>query len=542
MAKVWQINNQKIILTSEELLEQLLLNRGLKTKNQREKFLNPKLEEFESDLNLAGITTAKKRILEAIKKQELIIIYGDYDADGLCGAAILYHGLTSLGGKVLPYIPHRDEEGYGLSSEGLKFAKEQGASLIVTVDNGIVALKQAKEAKKLGFDLIITDHHVPLDKKPECLAIVHATNLCGAAVAWCLIRKIIPEKRSEELLDLVALATICDLISLTGVNRSLVKLGLKKLNSTKRPGLLALIKQSSLQLGGIDAYQVGHILGPRLNAKGRLEHAMDGLRLLCTKDLNKAFNLARMLGEANDQRKQLVTEAVLKAREIIEVKGKKIIIIDSEKWIPGIVGLVAGRLKEEYDLPAIVISRGEVFSKGSARSINGINIIETIRQFSGILVDVGGHPQAAGFTIETSKIEIFKEKLEKALEKVEILEDNNLEIEAILDPKKIAKNWVNKISDFEPFGVGNQKPILASFNTKITDIRTVGAEQHLKFRVIDPELGRRTDGIEAIAFGFGSWKNLLQEGQLINLAYYLEIDKFNGDEKLQLKIIDIQLP
>ncbi|MDO8570460.1 MAG: single-stranded-DNA-specific exonuclease RecJ, partial [Candidatus Daviesbacteria bacterium] len=451
MSKKWKIANEKIIESALELEKQLLVNRGIKTEKQKKEFFNPKMEDYEKDFNLSGIAIAKKRILKAIKNQELIIVYGDYDADGICGTAVLYLGLSSLGATVLPYIPHREKEGYGLSEEGLDDAKAQGASLVITVDNGIVAIKQAKYAKKIGLDLIITDHHLPLDKKPDALAIVHSTKMCGTAAGWCLVKKLVTWDLAQELLDLVALATIADMVPLLGVNRVLVKAGLKQMNQTKKVGLLALIKDAGLNLGSIGTYEVGYIIGPRLNAKGRLEHALDALRLLCTKDLEKAKKLAKILSDTNDKKKQLVEDAILEAREMIKISylgsgmQKKILVLHSKNWIPGIVGLVAGRIAEEYNLPTIAISLGEIESKGSARSIKGVNIVETIRMCSEFLIDVGGHPQAAGFTLETTKIETFKQKLEKTINNIDFEKDGYLEIEAVLNCRQISKKWITEI-------------------------------------------------------------------------------------------------
>ncbi|KKS68926.1 MAG: Single-stranded-DNA-specific exonuclease RecJ [Candidatus Daviesbacteria bacterium GW2011_GWA2_42_7] len=495
MPKAWKVSPHY----SDNLVEQFLYNRSIKTKAGKDKFLNPNLEDYKKDLEIPGIEKAKKRILQAVENKELVIVYGDYDADGVCGAAVLYLGLTSLGAKVLPYIPHREKEGYGLSEEGLKSVKEKGASLVITVDNGIVANKEAEFAQGLGLDLIITDHHTLSDKKPKALAIVHSTGMS------------------------------------LGVNRALVKIGLEKLNKTKRIGLLALIDQSGLQRGAITAYNVGHVLGPRINAMGRLEHAMDSLRILCTKDKEKAEKLAGVLAETNDQKKKLAMDAVLQAKEMINedisFQGKKILVLHSESWISGIVGLVAGRICDEYRKPTIIISSAEGQGKGSARSGNGFNVVEAIRQCSDILVDVGGHPRAAGFTIATENITLFRERLEKIAEMVEAEEDV-LQVEAVVKTENINKRMVKDLDLFEPTGVSNPQPVLASLEVKISDIKTVGQGQHLKFTV---------DGIDAIAFSFGERVEDLKDGQKVDLAYYLELNKFNGQEKLQFKIIDIKL-
>lgn len=531
MSKTWKIAPRQ----SEDLLEQLLFNRGFKTKEEKENFLDPKLSDYEDELNLVGINVAKKRILQAIEKKELIIVYGDYDVDGVCGAAVLYYGLTLLGAKVLPYIPHREKEGYGLSELGLQNAKDKGATLVITVDHGIVALEQAKFAKSLGLDLIITDHHVPLENKPEALAIVHSTKICGAAVGWCLIRSLLSKEDSLDLLDLVAMATVADMVPLIGINRSLVKSGLEVLKHTRKLGIKALAQASKVRLSEVSTYHIGHILAPRLNAIGRLENAIDALRLLCTKDPLKASQLAQLLCETNDQKKKLTADAILEAKEIInteiKLKGQnKILVLHSHTWIPGIIGLIAGRISDEYNLPTIVISKGEVQSKGSARSANGLDIVELIRSTSDILVDVGGHPKAAGFTIETGNIDLFKSRLEKALEKAEVGSSESLEIEAEIKTKIINKKLFQDILKLEPTGVENPKPILASLQVKISELKALSEGQHLKFKA---------DGIDAIAFSFGKLKNLLQDGQLVNLAYCLELNEFNGRETLQLRILDI---
>jgi single-stranded-DNA-specific exonuclease len=526
--KNWVINPQKF----EDPIKQLLFNRGIKTEKEAEAFLDPKLENFEKDFNLAGILPAKKRIFEAVANNELIAVFGDYDADGICSLAIMYYAISAIGGKFLPYIPHREKEGYGLSKAGLDFVKEKGASLVITVDNGIVALDQANYAKKIGLDLIITDHHIPAKTLPKAKAIVHSTKFCGAGVTWCLARQLVENKISMELLDLVAIATVCDLSPLLAANRGLVKIGLEKLNRTTKVGLIALFIESRLSKGSITAYHIGHIIGPRLNALGRLEHAIDSLRLLCTKDPVKARDIAKHLSDVNEKKKQLAVDAIDEAREIIkQIKVRnKIIIVSSDKWIPGIMGLVAGRLVEEYGLPAIAISITDGFARGSARSTNNINIVEAIRKCSDLLIDVGGHPKAAGFSIEKKNIETFKTRMGEIMKDVKIPEQEDIRIEFLLNSKKIDKKLIAKLEQFEPTGVDNPKPILASKQMVISDLRTVGEGKHLKFKA---------DNLDTIAFGMGDLAKSLKTGQLINIAYHLELDAYNGFEKIQLKAIDL---
>lgn len=531
MPKSWKIAPK----VADDLVEQLLCNRGITTSEEKEKFFHPKLSDYQSDLKIPGIPKALNRIKKAIEEKELIVVFGDYDVDGICGAAILYLALTSLGAKVLPYIPHREKEGYGLSKAGLDYARDSGAKLVISVDCGIVAFEQAVYAKKTGLDLIITDHHQPLETKPEALVIVHTASMCGAAVAWCLVRQMLDEGGTLDLLDLVAIATVGDMIPLTGVNRCFVSLGLEKLKKTKRVGLLALCLQGGIKPSEISTFHLGYIIGPRLNALGRIEHALDVLRLLCTKDPAKASKLAKILCDANDQRKKLTLEAVLQAKEMVSIskvaKEEKIIIVQGESWIPGIIGLVAGRLAEEFGVASIAIAQGETFSKGSARSANGLNIVETIRACKDLLVDVGGHEGAAGFTIETNKLAEFKVKLQEVIKGKQKTLEPVLKVDAEVLVKKLSKKLVGEVAKFEPFGVGNPQPILATFGMRLGNIRTVGEGKHLKFSA---------DGIDAIAFGRGSSAPLLQNGQLADLAYNLEIDDFNGGEKVQLKVKDFK--
>lgn len=531
MAKVWKIKEK----LSEDIVEQLLINRGIKTTEDREKFFNPKLEDYSKDLNIPNTEKALKRIRQAIEKQELIIVFGDYDVDGICASAVLYKGLSSLGAKVLPYIPHREKEGYGLSKLGLEFARDSGASIVVTVDNGIVAIEQAKFAKEIGLDLIITDHHLQLDKNPEAFTIVHSTKMCGGAVAWCLIKDEISNTLAKELLQFVAIATVADHMSLLGLGRAFVKEGLKVLYRTDNLGLRSLASECKLNLEAVTSYEIGHQIAPRLNAIGRLEHAIDALRLLCTKDLTKARKLATLLCETNITRQELTLKAVEEARIwITQNPNKKINILHSRDWKEGIIGLIAARVCEDCGRPAIAISVGENgIAKGSARSIPGINIVEIIRKSSDLLVDIGGHEGAAGFSIATDNIGKFIQRMESLTRDFPDEIEQSLEIEAELPVTKLSKSLVKEIDKFEPFGVDNQKPLFATYNMKISDIKIVGeGNKHLKFKA---------EGIDAIAFGFGHLKDLLTKDKLVGLCFNLEINKFRGQENLQLKIKDIIL-
>ncbi|MBI5221203.1 MAG: single-stranded-DNA-specific exonuclease RecJ [Candidatus Magasanikbacteria bacterium] len=530
MTKVWRIKER----VSEDILEQLLINRGIKSEKEKEDFFNPQIEDYLKELEIPGIEKSLKRIQKAIDEGEQIVVFGDYDVDGITASAILYKALSSMGAKVLPYIPHREKEGYGLSKLGLEFSRDSGAAVVITVDNGIVAVDQADFAKSIGLDLIITDHHTLGIKKPEAFSIVHSTKMCGAAVAWCLIRDVVKKELTQELLQFVAIATIADMMPLIGLNRALVAEGLKVLNKTDNLGLQTLFTESRIEKGNIKSFEVGHIIAPRINAIGRLEHAIDALRLLCTKDPVKAKRLAKLLQDTNTKRQDLTMLAFEQAIEMAEKSlQKKINVLYHKDWHPGIIGLIAGRVTERYTKPTLAISVREGVSKGSARSITGLNITEVLRSCSEFLVDVGGHAQAAGFSVKTDRIEVFEQKIQEVISGMEITEAGEfLDIEAEVPVSKITKALAKKLDDFEPYGLQNPRPTLATLNMKISDIRTLSNGKHLKFRA---------EGIDAIAFSMGELETFLQSGQLVNVAYNLEINKFNGNETLQLKVKDIQL-
>lgn len=539
MTKVWRIKEKK----SEDILEQLLINRGLVSEIDQKTFFNPKIDAYQKDLEIPGIEKSLKRIKKAIDSDELIVVFGDYDVDGISASAILYKGLTSIGAKVLPYIPHREKEGYGLSQLGLEFARDSGAGLVITVDNGIVAFEEAEFAKSLGFDLIITDHHTTGEKKPDAFSIVHSTKMCGAAVAWCLVRSLIKESLAQELLEFVAVATIADMMPLLEINRAFVVEGLKQLNKTKNLGFNALFNESKIEKGSIKSFEVGHIIAPRINAIGRLEHAIDALRLLCTSDPVKAKRLARLLHETNIKRQDLTAKAYDQAKILAEENlDKKIQVLYSEEWHPGIIGLISARITEQYFMPSVVISVNQEISKGSARSIDGVNITQVLRECADLLVDVGGHSGAAGFSVNTKMIEDFKQKIEDVMEKSEIeISEKSLNIEMELPFSKLNKTLVKKLEDFEPFGMENKQPLFATTNVKLSNIRTVGNGKHLKFKVQDSGQAVGIPDIDAIAFNMGELEAFVQSGQLVNLAYSIELNQFNGRETLQLKVKDIQL-
>lgn len=534
-------------LVPQELINLLLENREIKTKKEIDSFLNPKLEDLDINLlgiNKADLTKTLNRIKAAIDDKELIIIFGDYDADGITGTAILWESLNDLGAKVMPYIPNRITEGYGLSKKGIEgmMLKYPEAKIVLTVDNGIVAFEGTDFANSLGIEVIITDHHVPSEKLPNAFSIVHSTKVCGSAVGWFLSRfldeKIKGEKDLKKHLDLVTIATVADLVPLTEFSRILVKNGLPILRFTKRLGLISLFEEAALNPMDIGTYEIGHIIAPRLNAMGRLEEGMDSLRLLCTKDEKKAKLLARTIGETNRNRQQITAKTVEHAKDAASLKkSKKLLFVYHESYQPGVIGLVAGRLTEEYYLPSIVLSKGEEFSKASARSVSGLNIIEFIREASEFLVDAGGHPMAAGFTVETKKLELLEKKLEELAEKI-ISKDHlvrKLKIDCELPIDQVNLDLFEKLLVLEPFGMRNPAPVFLSKNLEIKNLKFVGKEsKHVK---IDFKFGDILIG--GILFNYDKSMDL-KVGDLVDVVYSIELNEWNGNKKIELKVKDIK--
>lgn len=521
---------------SDWLLALLAKNRKLDTRKKLKEFLSPSIDQI-LKVRLTDIDLGVQRVAEAIAKGEKIIVYSDYDADGLCATAIMWETLHDLAASVMPYVPHRIKEGYGMSISAIDEMAKQGVKLIITVDQGVTAHEQVEHAKKLGIDVVITDHHLLPKKLPQPTALVHTTDFSGAGVSWrfcaSLIKRLNPkyQEKLQQKLELAALATIADLVPIVGGARAMVKIGLERLAITQRPGLLALIKSAGVK-GKIGTYEIGHILAPRINAMGRIEHGLDSLRLLCAKNLNQANKLADLLTRTNSRRQDLTTRAISSAIAMVE-ENVLIGVVANHEWHEGVIGLVASRLVETYHRPMIAISLGQTLSKGSARSIPGFNIVEAIRSSSEFLVDGGGHPMAAGFSIKTQYIESFKQNITKYAQKniSDDLLEKRIEVECELTRRDITKQNHQIIERLAPFGVANPNPLFLTRGMTIEDVRSVGAQnQHLKLQV---------DGFGAIGFNMGQLRSELRPGYKLDLVYSLSEDNYNGKSQIQLKIKDL---
>ena len=539
-------------LKHKNIVDTLLKNRGIETLNEKKEFFNPtrpeKLSLKELGIGQTQVKKAIKRIKEAKRKKEKVIVYGDYDADGICGTAILWECLYKLGLNVLPYIPERFSEGYGLNIESIRKLKEEDPdlSLILTVDHGIVADKKVDVARELGIDIIITDHHEPHFAKasrgkkgkylyPKAYAVVHTTKISGSAVAWILSR----ELGLSSGLELAALGTISDQLLLIGPNRSIAKYGLEALRETKRPGLLSLFEEAKIEKEKIGTYEVGFIIAPRINAMGRLTHAIDSLRLLCTKDPKRGRDLADLVGRTNFERQKIVDEVVLHARRKLgeEIK-ESIIVLAHESYHEGVIGLAAAKLVERFYRPAIVFSKKKDISKASARSISGFNIIKAIRKLEGLYLEGGGHSMAAGFSIETSKIEEFTKRINK-ISKPLLTQDllsRKLKVDLEMDFNQINPELVEWINKFEPTGLGNFPPVFVTRGVKVVEVRTVGRDNtHLKLK-----LEKDNFVFDAIAFGFGNIYSKLTKEANLDIVYSIEENIWNNHTNLQLKVKDIK--
>ncbi len=534
------------------LIAQLLYNRGLTEPSQLEAFITADGRLSGDPFLLPDMHRAVARIYQALLSGETIAIYGDFDADGITATALLVQGLTTLGGRAIPYIPHRLTEGYGLKTVALESLYHQGVSLVVSVDCGITALDQVKKARRMGLDIIITDHHTPLPEIPSAVAIVDPklpgssytfSELTGVGVALKLIQAIFRsvgrKEQLDELSDLVALGTIADMAPLLGENRYLVREGLKLINATPRLGIREMIAQAGLNSGSLDAESISWVIAPRLNAAGRLAHAMTGYRLLMTDSPEEAHQLAVELEQQNAERQRLTTRVLAKAREQVLAQGISPLLIARGKDYPvGITGLAAGRLTEEFYRPAIVIKSGEQVSSGSCRSIPEFNVIAALNRCSRLLDQFGGHSQAAGFTLPTKNLARFEESLSQlaAAQLADVDLRPRLDIDAEVALPSLGGETIRAIQQLAPFGQGNPLPAFLSRGVGIADCRTMGSKgEHLRMKL--KQGGTLWDGV---AFRLGD--RLPEVSSPLDIVYNLGVDRWRGEERLRLNILDFSSP
>jgi len=539
------LKNKKTIdksFSESDLLDLLLKNRQIK-KSDYDDFFKPHFP-IDSDFktNKKELKNGIDRVNLAIKNNENILIYGDYDVDGITSTAILWQVLYQLGAKVLPFIPDREADGYGIKSKSFfdfETQKKIHFDLLITVDNGIVANLELEKIAQKNTDIIIIDHHLPTENLPKVSSIIHSTDFSGSALSWFFASQF--DKKAD--IGLAAAGTVADCLPLININRNIVIHGLKSLQKNPNHGLKKLIEVSGINQDSISAYDLGFVIGPRINAVGRLSNPTDALRLLCSQNSIQASKYAKDLDKFNKDRQDIQKENLKIAEEIISKDDNKLIFISHKDFLPGIIGLIAGRLTEKYYLPSIIISVGDEYSKGSCRSIKELNIVESLRKFNDDLVELGGHAGAAGFTIKTNNIKKFQTKItnyiNQQLKDIDLKPSITVESEMKLSAVSI-KNC-RLIGKFEPFGIDNPKPLFLFKNLRIVQKRVIGSTgDHLKLKLDDPNTDKLENiSTDAIAFKKGDLDGQFKTGDLINVIASLDLNVWNNQTSPQLMVKEI---
>jgi single-stranded-DNA-specific exonuclease len=532
------------------LLVQLLYNRGVTRPQDFPSFLASDESLLADPLLLPGMYRAIVRVNQALLRGETIGIYGDFDADGITATAALVQGLALLGGKTVPYIPHRQTEGHGLTNTVLKRLYEQGISLVITVDCGVTDAAEVKKAMKMGLDVIITDHHSPLDEIPEAIAVIDPklenstypfSQLAGVGVAFKLLQGIFRnlgiEEKIDKIMDLVAIGTIADMSPPLGENRYLIKEGLKHMNTSPRPGIRELINQTRLEAGSIDAERISWVIAPCLNAAGRLADGLTGYHLLMTESDQEAQELAVWLARKNEERQRLTTVTLVRAREQVIAQGLPPLLLTADKEYPmGIAGLVASRLTEEFYRPSVVIHTADTVCHASCRSIPEFDIIAALNKLSRFFTRYGGHAAAAGFTMPTKNLpELEQELAALANEKLREVELHpHLDIDALVTLPELGGDTYPTTQLLAPFGIGNPVPIFLSRGVEVLERRTMGNKsEHLRMKV--RQGGTVWDGV---AFRLGNHQ--AEFAAHIDIVYNLEVDNWGGKKQLRLNILDFK--
>lgn len=553
--EIYQTNEEKVEELQEKyklnrLLSILLTNREITEETEITKFLNPKRSDFYDPFGMPDMEKAVERILKAIENKEQIIIYGDYDVDGITSVTVLKSFLEERGMQVNVYIPNRLNEGYGLNKTAMEEIAKQGNKLMITVDCGITAVEEVEYAKKFGIETIITDHHEPAEELPKAIAVVDAKrkdnkyecrNLAGVGVVFKLIQALsiklgLDPKEYLKYLDIVCVGTISDIVPLTDENRVIVKLGLKLVEQTKNLGLKEILQ--SCGYSKINSTTISFGVAPRINACGRMGHQEEALNLLLSKEENEVKELTQKINEYNKTRQEIEKNIYNEAIEQIEKEGldtKNTIVVSGKGWHHGVIGIVSSKITELYFKPSILLCEEDGKCKGSGRSIPGFDLHEALMECNDTIDKFGGHAMAVGININKEKIEEFKEEFEKiAIEREvdKIIPILNLDAEIKLDD--VNKEMVDSLKELEPFGEANKMPIFAFRNLKIDSIRSLSDGKHLKLSVKDNK-----NIINAIGFNMGTLTDTYRIGDRVDIAGNLEINSFNGVDSIQINIKDI---
>jgi single-stranded-DNA-specific exonuclease len=548
------VRDLAIALTLPEIVCRLLLIRGYVGAEDAKTFLRPKLDRLHDPLQFLSMDKAVERLARAVRDEELVFIHGDYDVDGISSTTLLTRAIRGLGGKATPFIPRRIEDGYDLSDAGVDAAMAAGAKVVVTCDCGTSAVAPVARLCRAGVDVIVTDHHLPGGALPDCLSVLNPKrsgcgypdkDLAAVGVAFKLALALARALGKNEnfiwgMLDLVALATVADVAPLRGENRVFVRYGLKMLADTHNIGMRALIRASGLAGRQLTAGRIGFILAPRLNAAGRLGHAIRGVELLLSEDEHQANVIARELEELNNKRQELDHATLEQAREKVlqmDLDSTFGIVLADDAWHPGVIGIVASRLVEEFGRPAVLIALSGDQGKGSGRSISKFDLHGALGQSRDLLLRYGGHRAAAGVTIARDKVDDFAARFNDVARSLLTPEDLVPEIRVDLEVSidGINERLESLFRHFEPFGIGNPSPVLLARNVTLSSPPRLVGKDGLRL-VLDTGTG----SLEALGWGFASRAGEFQAGSKVDVAFRLERDEYRGESYLQARIADVR--
>ncbi len=567
LKKLWKLKEQedeKSVLSLADslnisnVLASLLIQRRVTNFFEAKAYFRPTLETLYDPFLMNGMHEATQRVIHALTSNEKICVYGDYDVDGTCSAALMYLFLKELGANVQTYIPNRLTEGYGMSIQSVDYLKEQGTNLIITVDCGITAVDEIDHANSLNIDTIICDHHQPKDKIPNAYAVLDPIkpgdtypfkHLSGAGVAFKLARAVGERIGKKELpfkyLDLVALAGAADIVPLVDENRVLVREGLELINTNPRPGIAALMKCARMETGNLTAGQIVFTIAPRVNAVGRLGDANRAVELFTTDDPQRATELAQVLEGENLERRKIDEMTFSHAMQLVEshvnFDTDLGIVLHDDNWHPGVIGIVASRLVERFHKPAVMLTTIDGVAKGSARSVSGFNIYEALQGCDDLLLQFGGHEAAAGLAIEIDNIDRFRERLNVILKRNMKQEDIHPEIhiDAKISLSEISPKFIRVLDQFAPFGPGNMRPLFLSENVAIVNPPRLVGTNHL---VTSFRQNGNEKIFDAIGFNLGAYiTDIDKEKNLVDIVYTIENVQKDGKTYPQLRLRDLQI-
>ena len=533
------------------IIAMLLQIRNITTYEEINEFLYND-SRIASPFEIKDMDKACRRVRSAIDNDEFICVYGDYDADGVTSTALLYSYLEAVGANVMYYIPSRETEGYGMNIAAVDLLHQKGVNLIVTVDNGIAAVKEIAHAKSLGIDTVVTDHHMPQNELPNACAVVDLhrpdcpsrfKHLSGVGVAFKLIMALEGEYCDVDALldnyaDLLCIGTVGDIVELRGENRVFVKRGLQSLMNTDRVGIYALLKNAGFEGKTITTGNVSYMLVPRINAVGRLGLSGKSVDLLLTENRYEAYNIAKAMGDDNTERKQIEMDIIKKIDERIirdpSLVFDKVIVLDGEGWHQGVIGIVASRVKDIYGKPSIIITRDGELAKGSGRSIEGFALCDAVAACSDLLTHYGGHPMAVGLSLASENIELFRKRINSYAGTVQMPYDT-LEIACKLNPALVSVDLVSELAALQPYGAGNPMPVFGFYNMTLANIIPISNNKHIRL-----VLTRKSSAIRAMVFSTSVEEFPYKRGDTLDVAATLDINEFNGSQNVAIIVKEVK--